>query len=80
MLSFKPQELLLNMEDFDYGKKTFMAMGLMEHISHWQTGITFTNMWLSFHRAADVVHGDPTNPLPNPILYVSWSPDGSGPS
>ena len=56
------------MEDSAYGKKTFMAMGLMEHISRLQTRITFTNMWLSFHRAADAVHGDPNIPLPNPML------------
>ena len=56
------------MEDFDYGKNTFMAMGLMEHISHRQTGVTFADVWISFHRAADAVHGDPKNPLPNPIL------------
>ena len=44
MLSFKPQELLLNMEDFDYGANIFMAMGPMEHISHWKTRVTFTDV------------------------------------
>ena len=69
MLSFKPSELLLNMEDFDCGHNMFMAIDLMERISHLKTGVTFTNMWLSLHRAAGVVHGDLNNPPPNPILF-----------
>ena len=48
-----------------------VSMGLMEHIHHWQTGVTFTNVWFSFHRAADAVHDDPKNSLPTPSLIIT---------
>ena len=69
MLSFKPQELLLNTDDFEYGQCTFMAMCRMKHIAHRQTGVLFIKLWLSFYRATDVVHGEPTSPLYTPVLF-----------
>ena len=66
-LSWQPREVLLNEEEFDYGKNTHLAMTLFEHISHVQTGEEFSRIWKIFQRAADEVHGKPDEPLPNPI-------------
>ena len=67
-LSFQPQEVLLNDDDFIYGACTYLAITLLEHIGHRQSGDTFVEVWVCFHEAADAVHGDPANPLSNPIL------------
>ena len=60
--------MLLNEEDFNYGERTHLAMTLLEHIGHRQSGDTFAGVWKRFHDAADAVHGNPAAPLPNPIL------------
>ena len=65
--SWQPREVLLNEEDFEFGKNTHLAMTLMEHIAHAQSGEEFSTIWKIFHRAADAVHGKPEDPLPNPI-------------
>ena len=44
-LSWQPREVLLNEEEFDYGKNTHLAMTLFEHISHVQTGEEFSKIW-----------------------------------
>ena len=73
MLSCRPHEICLNKEDFDYAQNMVMAVDLIENISHLQTGFTFADMWLSFRRVANMVHGNPNNPLSNPILLnTDW--------
>ena len=70
-LSFKPEELFLDPEDFKYHGKTCSAMTLLERLGHRQSGETFARMWKLFHDKADKVHGDPNNPLPNAIILIT---------
>ena len=59
--------MLLDKEEFDYGKNTHLAMTLFEHISHVHSGKEFSRISKIFQCAADEVHGKPDEPLSNPI-------------
>ena len=43
-------------------------MTLLEHIGHRQTGKHFLRVFKKFNDVANKIHGDPSNPLPNPVL------------
>ena len=72
--SWQPREVLLNDKDFNYAANTHLAMTLMEHIGHSQSGKEFAKAFKIFHRAADEVHGKPEEPLYNSAQHGRiWS-------
>mmetsp|Transcript_36446 Transcript_36446/g.77692 ORF Transcript_36446/g.77692 Transcript_36446/m.77692 type:complete len:770 (+) Transcript_36446:2189-4498(+) len=68
MISMCPLEMLLKDENFRYGRRTQEAMPIGEVIGHHQPGVTCSRFWKYFFAAADKIHGDQKNPLPNPVL------------
>ena len=66
---------------FKYGKEACLAMALMEHLGHRQSGEIFAKVLRLFHEEADKVHGDPDNPCPmqlypSLIVQVNCRMDG----